>query len=212
MTTITVATTTGTITTIAITATIAVRTALLVTATLRRPLTATTQKLKILSNDTDTTAALPRLLILPGILLQAPLNKHRTPLRKILSSNFPRTTPASNIEERRLLAALPIPLTISDTINGQPQLRQGITPGRRTNLRIRRQVADNHNLIQISHSDIINWNELNANTPGAQHRGTLTGTILPVLLPLDKQKRRSPAFSLNPHCLKTKRTIMNTCH
>lgn len=166
MATVTVTAATGAITTITIAA-IAVRTALLITATLRRsPLTATTQKLKIFGNDTDTTAALTRLLILPGILLQTPLDEHGTPLREILSGDFPRTTPASHIEERRLLAALPIPLTICDTINGQPQLRQGITPGRRANLRIRRKVADNHDLIQISHSDIINWNELNENIPG----------------------------------------------
>lgn len=196
ITTIAVTAAIGSGTAITVTAAIIVRTALLITAALRRrPLTATTQKLKILGNNADTTAALTRLLILPGILLQASLDKHGTPLRKILSSNLPRTTPASNIKERRLLAALPIPLTIRDTVNGQPQLRERSTPGSRANLRIRRKVADNHDLIQISHSDIINWNELNENTPGKRSRGTLTGTILPVLPPLDKQKRRPLAFS-----------------
>lgn len=126
--------------------------ALLITATLlaiAAPLLSTgrTEQLHIFSDNTDAAAALPGLLILPSILLQAAFDKHGTPLGQILGSNLRRTSPACHIEESCFLAPLALTGTGAHAVDREAKLRQRGTTGSRAHLGISRQVTDNHHLV-----------------------------------------------------------------
>lgn len=124
---------------------IAAALAVITIATLLR--TARPEQLHILSHDANTTAALPGLLIFPSILLQAPLNENRTPFREVLGSNLRRAPPTRHVEERCLLTSLALPCTGTHTIHRYTELREGGAPGSCAQLRISRQVTDNHHLV-----------------------------------------------------------------
>src|SRR5690606_33200279 len=115
------------------------------------PIASPAEHRHLLADDLQPTAVLSRLLVLPGIHLQAALNQHRPPLCQIFPCDLRRSPPERDIDECHFLFA-GIRLFIEPLpINSQPNVGDRCPIRNVANLGVACEISNQNDFVEAGH-------------------------------------------------------------